>query len=266
MDSDLFFAAHPVFTLGEFAQAGDSGARAVSTAKTLLARQVDAGRIVRVRRGLYATVPPGVEPARAAVDPFLLASRLADDAVVAYHAALQFRGKAYSIWRRFHYVTSRPSRPLSFSGGEFVPVAVPAALRLDPGHEPEVEAVPHAGSMVRVTSLERTLVDVLGSPSRSGGWEEVWRSLEMVEFFDVDRVVEYAHRLGSAVTAARVGVFLQQHQKELMVDEQGLIALRAMRPRQPRYFDPERRRGRMLRDWNLIVPDDILERRWEEVA
>ena len=37
---------------------------------------------------------------------------------------------------------------------------------------------PHAGGQVRVTSLERSLVDLLHSPEHGGGWEEIWRSLE----------------------------------------------------------------------------------------
>ena len=38
-----------------------------------------------------------------------------------------------------------------------------------------------AGMSLRVTNLERTFVDVLDRPLFSGGWEEVWRSLEAVE-------------------------------------------------------------------------------------
>ena len=31
---------------------------------------------------------------------------------------------------------------------------------------------------MRVTSLERTLVDLLHAPRHGGGWEETWRSLQ----------------------------------------------------------------------------------------
>jgi len=266
MDSDVFYATHPVFTLEEFLRAGGEADRTLSTAKNLLARQVAAGRVVRVRRGLYATVPPGVPPSHVVVDPFLLVGRLAPDAVIAYHAALQFHGKAYSVWRRFHYLTDGPRRPFVFAGDEFVPVSTPAALRSNEGRRTGIEELSHAGGVIRVTGLERTFVDALDTLARSGGWEEVWRSLEMVEFFDVDWVVEYTLRFGSAVTAARVGVFLELHRAELMVEDARLAELRSSRPRQPRYFDPQARRGRLLAAWNLIVPDEILERRWEETA
>ena len=65
-----------------------------------------------------------------------------------------------------------------------------------------VTEVVRAGLRVRVTTHELTLVDVLDAPRHGGGWEEIWRSLESVEFFDVDAVTDYALKLGSATTVA----------------------------------------------------------------
>ena len=66
-----------------------------------------------------------------------------------------------------------------------------------------------------MTGLERTLVDVLNRPDLTGSWEEIWRSLESVEFFDLDKVAEYVHLLGNATTAAKVDFFLEQHREAL---------------------------------------------------
>jgi predicted transcriptional regulator of viral defense system len=264
MRSETFFEAHPVFTLHEFVAARSEASSNVNTVQNLLAKHVVGGRIVRVRRGLYATVPRGVEPARAQVDPFLLASQLAEDATISYHAALQFYGKSYSVWRRFLYLTDQRQRPFAFRGDEFVPARTPVAIRDLPDKGGGIQRVPHAGAWVRVTTLERTMVDALSSPQRCGGWEEIWRSLEMVEFFDVDAIVAYVLRLRSAVTAARVGYFLEQHRRELMVEESRLAELRSHAPRQPRYFDSARAVGSLVHGWNLVVPDDIAQRRWEE--
>jgi predicted transcriptional regulator of viral defense system len=120
---------------------------------------------------------------------------------------------------------------------------------------------------VRVTGYERTLVDVLDSPDYGGGWEEIWRSLESVEFFDLDFVVDYALRLGTALTIARVGFFLEQHRAELMVEQRHLEALRARAPKQRQYFERRQRKGgKLVHRWNLIVPNEVLERSWAEVA
>ncbi|MEO6326155.1 MAG: type IV toxin-antitoxin system AbiEi family antitoxin domain-containing protein [Thermoanaerobaculia bacterium] len=259
-----FFASHPVFTHDEFS-AQVSEAASPQTRKNVLAYHVRRGRLVRVRRGLYASVPRGVEASSFDPDPYLIATRLAPDATVAYHAALQFRGRTYSVWHRFHFVTATWAKGLSFRGSEFIPVQLPASLRRLPDQGTGVADERHADGTVRTTTFERSLVDLLDAPDLGGGWEEVWRSLEMVEFFDLDAVTAYALALGSALTVARVGFYLEQHRTELMVEDRHLERLRAHAPKQAAYFDPPRKPGKLVKGWNLVVPDYVLRRSWGEV-
>ncbi len=49
-----------------------------------------------------------------------------------------------------------------------------------------------------------------------------------------------------------------------MVPQSYLNALRERGPRSPVYFDPARRPGRFLAAWNLVIPQDVLDRSWEE--
>ena len=105
-----------------------------------------------------------------------------------------------------------------------------------------------SGMSLRITGLERTLVDVLDRPHLAGGWEEVWRSLESVEFFDLDSVVEYVDLLGNATTASKVGFYLDTHRQALMVEERHLRELQKRRPRQPHYVDRKRSGRWPLRD------------------
>lgn len=259
-----FFHTRPVFTHAEAVDVHTAGGASARTTNNLLAHHVRSGRLLRLRRGLYATVPRGVGADRFAPDPYLVATKLAGDATVAYHAALEYHGRAYSMWRRFHYLTARRARPLRFRGLELIPVLAPAAVRSLPDFGGGIVERPYAGGTVRVTTLERALVDVLDAPHRCGGWEEVWRSLELVEFFDLDAVIDYALKLRSSITVARVGYFLEQHRDELMVEARHLDALRAHAPPQACYFDPRRAPGKLVAGWNLIVPDAVLNKTWEE--
>lgn len=130
-----------------------------------------------------------------------------------------------------------------------------------------VIAADRSGVDVRVTNLERTMVDVLDRPQLGGGWEEIWRSLESVEFFDLDAVVDYALLLGNATTIAKAGFFLEQHRERLMVEERHLEQLRKHGPRAPFYLSRSQRHpGKLVAGWNLVVPLEVLERRWLEVG
>lgn len=267
MKHNEFLKRNPVFTADEFSDYLSAregiGPRAQ---EALLAYYKKNGRIVRVRGGVYAVIPVGAAPDSYPVDPFLVAVKLTRDAVLSYHTALEFHGRAYSVQEYFTYSTSRRLNPLKFRSYIFRAVKFPEALSRVGKEDFGVLNTEQAGVRIRVTSLERTLVDVLDRPSLSGTWEEIWRSLESVEFFDLDTVVEYALLLGNATTAAKVGFFLEQHREPLMVEERHLKQLSQMRSRQPHYLDRGRREsGRLVSEWNLVIPKEVLDRAWEEV-
>jgi len=260
-----FLARHRVFTHDEFDAARiAAGSRNANTHRNLLQYHLGTGRIVALRRGLYASVPSGVPPGITSVDPYEIAAKLAPDAVLAYHTALDLHGRSYSVFYRFSYLTATRPRPFALRGDRYQGVLVPKELRLSGQADFATTTVDRRGAAVRVTTLERTLVDVLDRPDLGGGWEEIWRSLESVPYFDLDQIVQYATLLDHTVTTARVGFFLEQHREALMVPQSCLDALRERGPRSPVYFDPARRPGRFLAAWNLVIPQDVLDRSWEE--
>ena len=102
MDTNGFMAKNPLFTRDDWMSFRKAHAEASeSSAEQLLEYYVGKRRLVRVRRELYAVVTPGVEANRADVDPFVVCMKAAADAVVAYHAALEFHGHAYSLHNEF---------------------------------------------------------------------------------------------------------------------------------------------------------------------
>jgi predicted transcriptional regulator of viral defense system len=261
-----FFAAHPLFSRAELTthlHARRSGnPKAVDA---LLRYHVQAGHLVKLRRGLYGVVPAGANPGTSPVDSYLLASRLADDAVLGYHAALALHGKAHSVFQQFYFLTATTPRPFRFRGQLFRAVAFPRKLVRAQQERFGVETREWAGLDVVVTSLERTLVDLFDRPELGGGVEEVWRSLGAVEFVDLDMVTEYAVLLGNATTVAKVGYFLEAHRERLMVSDAHLARLRRRRPRQPHYFEKrDTGKGRFVAGWNLVVPESVMTRAWEE--
>lgn len=263
-----FLAAHPVFTLAEFAEWYSHRRRTSErTVEALLAYHVKSGHLVRVRKGLYVAVPPGSSASGVPIDPFLVAGKLTPDSILAYHTAIEVHAKAHSPMHEFYYLTSVAARPLDFRGQRFRAVHPPAALRSKRAELSNVLDTDRMGLTVRVTNLERTMVDVLDRPHLGGGWEEVWRSLESIEFFDLDAVVEYALLLDNATTIAKVGFFLDQHKEHLMVEDRHLEPLKKNSPRRPHYFSrSDRRSGKLVAGWNLVVPPEILERSWQEVV
>ncbi len=263
MDMRTFLAKHPVFTRDEleFALQADHS-RDQNTANARLAHHVRTGHVVQIQRGLYASVPVGADPTTFVPDPWLVATKLTEDAAIAYHSAFQFHGRAYTVSDEYVFVSNRAMRPKEFRGCSFRRVSPPKAIRETDQEQFGIETVDRLGQDIRVASLERSLVDVLDRPDLGGGWEEIWRSAESLEYYDIQQVVDYALLLRNATTAAKVGFFLEQHQGQLMVEDSLLDRLREARSRQPHYMD-RNAPGRLVADWNLIVPEQVLTRAWE---
>jgi predicted transcriptional regulator of viral defense system len=261
-----FFALHPLFTRDALVRHMEkaSGLKPkASTVNALLRYHQGTGRILSVRRGLFASIPPGSAPASAPVDAYLLGILGCPGGVLGYHSALELHGLAYSTFESVQVLVPRSQRSWSFRGVGYHPVQP----RLSLGTEAltlEVETMDRIGFDLPVTSVARTLVDVLDRPDLAGGWEEIWRSLETLRLVDPHAVLAYLEKLGNATTAALVGFFLEQHRATLSVDDAMLRSLEQHRPRGKHYLDRSKG-GRLASRWNLIVPNALWDRAWEEM-
>lgn len=265
LSMDTFFASHPVFRLDELrAYRNVLGGR---SEEALLRYYQQTGRVEPIRRGVYAVAPRGSAGSRIAVDPLLVAGRCVPDAVIVNHSALEYHGLAYSGFQTVTFQTYCTTRRFNFHGSNFIPLSPPGGLKQTNGDELETIAGERFGMSVTVTSIERTLVDVINSPRWSGSWEEIFRSLDSIEYVDTERVLEYLRALGNATTVSRVGWFLDSRREQLMISSVQIEDIRNMKPSRPVYFDRTYPgQTRFIRDWNLVVPVSVADRGWEEPA
>ena len=266
MKIEAFFHTHPVFRYEEFshlkAEQGTSNPRAVRKA---LLYYVKAGRLLNVRRGLYAVVPPDGTRDQLLVDPYLLASQASNDSVLAYHTALELHGVAYSAFEQFTFLTSQKIKPFEFRSQWFQSVAFPIALKKSGNNNFGTERLDRQRMAIQVTNLERTFVDVLDRVELSGGWEEVVRSISNMAVLDVHAAISYCLLLDNRILAAKVGFFLEQRQGAFAVNEDVLKPLLEKKPLTPQSLvSHDKEGGRLIKKWNLILPLHVLNKSWEE--
>jgi len=261
MKAETFLTTHSLFSRDEFAAALLGRGRSEATVAAHLARWTRLGRIERVKQGLYVRVDTPPRPP----DLIALASRMAPDAAVAYHTALEAHGLAQSLFERLTFVTATGVKPMTFQGRRFVPVRPRAPLLRAGRGERWIERAERAGIEFRVTDLERTVMDVLDRPAVAGGLEEVWRSLARVPALDPGSLQDYVGLLESKTLAAKVGFFLESRRDELVVPETLLAWLRSRIPASPVYVE-RGRKGRLVARWALIVPPEFHEQREDVLA
>jgi predicted transcriptional regulator of viral defense system len=258
MDTAEFFHAKPVFTSRDLDDhLGRASCEASRDRGAILARLKRDGRIVRVRRGLFAAVPEGESAEGCGIDHLLVASRLTPDAVVTHGSALECLGLAEGPAGEAVYSAVRPLNPIVLRGRLYRGVKFPKSLVRGGSQLLEVKTVERGGSRLSVATAERALVDLIDRPDLSGGWAATVALLARLERLDLAAVVAYTRALANSTTAAKVGWYLAGRREAFPGSERHLAELSALRPNQPHYLDRSRRRdGRLVADWNLIVGHD----------
>jgi predicted transcriptional regulator of viral defense system len=251
-------ARQAVITLNELREALDQDhSRHPRSREALLSYHLKVGHLARARRGLYIVVPLGADPATCPVDPLVLAGKWTDTAVLAYRTALEAYGRLPGQAGHYFFQSRSPAGRSRLRGWCFESVVFPKSLRESSSERLAVTTVTRSGMEIAVTSLERTLVDLLDRPAFSGGWWNAWRLAEAIPQVNPDLVVEYVRRLGNRTTAAKVGCYLERHATSLPVPEGHLESLRQLVPRQPHYVERDHE-GSLASAWNLILPDDTI--------
>lgn len=259
-----FFAVRPVFTLSEFRDAVKSTRKYFRASNNMLAYYTTQGRIKRIRRGVYVVIPAGSTLENFSYDPFLVAGKLTEDAVLGYQTALACYGKSYSSASNFQVMTQQQFLPIQLSGAIFSAVSFPHKLITAGQTMVETTNVDRSGISVRITTYERTLVDTLDRTQYSPSWEELWRSLALFEYINPIAVINYIKLLDNSSTAAKVGFFLEQHREAFMIEDAVLAQLEKLKPKSIHYITSQRQGGQFVARWNLIVPEQVITKGWEE--
>lgn len=258
MDTSTFLQTHRVFNLDEAVQAlAPSGGRNATLERLKYAAA--RGKLKKLARGVYASVPPGVEPAKFQPDRFLAAAALRPDAIFSHHSALELLGAAHSEWRLCTAYSVRRSQLFDLDGLELRFLSYPQPLLRQKVTELGTRSVHRLDRELCVTGPERTLIDGFRRPDLVGGLEEFVESAAGFSVLELPLLFALLDAFGQKVLWAAVGWFLDTYRATFFVSDDDLTFLKKHVPRAPLYLARDQRGGVLIHGWNLIVPRALVE-------
>jgi predicted transcriptional regulator of viral defense system len=130
--------------------------------KEILRRYKKQGLIVQVRRDLYVATDLATNASLAS--KFEIAAHITPSSCLAYHAALEYHGLAHQVFYRLYVSSNETFRNFDYDGIEYIFCQAKSETGV---------IRPVTGSYVRVTDLERTVIDCINRIDLSGGLEEL---------------------------------------------------------------------------------------------
>ena len=192
--------------------------------------------------GVDSTLLSSPVPGVAAVHEFEVAMALVQPAAISHWSALNYHGLTEQIPRHVFVLTTtdvsvprkRTSESHGGRGGYPVNGTVYRFVQVRPERYFGVERIWMGDARVSITNLERTLLDGLAMPQHCGGFGEVIHAFgEAMDRLDVERIAEYAQRLGPAV-AKRAGWVLEHQDCETsQLDELAALPIKGHRKLDP---------------------------------
>jgi predicted transcriptional regulator of viral defense system len=235
-----------VFTTRDYLRAcGDTQAN-----RNLLSRAVKAGKIHKVKHGLYASNSGKYRDV--IHNKYNIIAAAAPDAILCYDSAFELFAGQHAIVLRTAFFTARQAKSFEFQGREYQPFSAPKKPRRTRGYRQS------NGAVVKGTTPEQTIIDSLIQPNRCLGIENVLRSIATVSSINIKELLAI---LGEETTPVKVrlGWVLEQKQAQWQISDEEITALQNFVIQGPFYFTPSHIRAKDAYDskWKLYFSEPI---------
>lgn len=215
------------------------------SAATLLWRYQKQGYIMQVRRGLYCVTNMATQQPEA--NKYQIASSITPTAYIAYHAAMEYHGLAHQVYYDVTVGSEQSFRAFDFDGIHYAPHLSTLALGIDS---------PVADSHVRVTNVERTLIDCIDRIDLCGGWEELVNCLRGVHYLREEQLTEVLKIYGKTALYKKTGFLFEQLWLPVSTD---VIAMcRSYAKDSVMYLTSDGTSDVFHAAWRLYAPHDLL--------
>ena len=215
-----------------------------SAAQWQIKNYLKKGFIERVRRDLYVVV--SLETEQPIPSRYQIASRIADDSYVSHHSAFEFYGYANQVFYDVYFGSERRVRSFEYDGLDYRQVVWRGCT-----------GVQKTNIGVRVTSLERTVIDSIADFPRIGGLEELLRCLSLIPSLDEEKLLEALEVYDRGQLYQKAGYILESYKDELSLSNMFFEKSAARISASKTYLFENQNDFVFHEKWQLYAPADL---------
>lgn len=174
-----------------------------SILKVLLNRLEKQGWIERIEKGKYIIIPLGAKKAAYTLNEFIIAFILVQPSAISYWSALNYHGFTEQIPNTvfIQTIARKKYQEKKIFGIKYKIVRIIEKKFF--GLQQEIIE----DSKINLTDREKTIADCLDKPQYCGGIIEVAKAIKSKNY-DLDRLLEYAKKIGNTGVIRRLGYLL----------------------------------------------------------
>lgn len=217
------------------------------TAHSIIQSYKKKGLIQSVKRDLFVAM--SLETKQPVPNRYAVASHIATDAYITHHSAFEYYGLANQVYYEVYVASKARFRSLEYDGVTYRHIS----SALDSGVETKKDGV-------RVTDVERTVVDAIKDFEKIGGFEELLRCLNLTPYVDHSKLLKYLITYNKGFLYQKAGYILEHYRRFLQLPESFFATCQNHIPRSKRYLYQKLQQEphTLSEDWKLYVPKNLL--------
>lgn len=220
------------------------------TAAKMLSRWNEQGALKRIRRGLYAPIPPqSILQDQVLEEPLILIPEVFDPSYIGGWTATEHWDLTEQLFRSICVLTNRPvqHKKQTLQGLPFVLKHIRQELIF--------ATVPlwKGRTKLHISDPHKTIVDILNDPAIGGGIQHCVlcvRNYYASEHYNSSRLIEYATRMNNGAILKRLGFIVEQ----LGIDNEFVKKCAGRLTMGNTKIDPALPATRLITKWRLWVP------------
>lgn len=238
-------ARYPVFTIKEVERLTGN----IKTAYSQLGRLMKKDLVRKVRVNIYSPVNPMTR--QIAATRYQIACAITDTAYISHHSAFEYYGLANQVFNEVYVSSDTRFNNFVYENISYSYVA----SRICGGIN-----LAKNTTGVKITDMERTVVDSIHDFNKIGGFEELTDCLDGIHFLDEVKLLKYLEAYNNKSLYQRTGFILQQYERGMQISAAFFKKCKERIGSSRRYLVKELTDNNIYNsEWQLMVPEDLFE-------
>jgi len=218
------------------------------SADTIARNYLKKGYIQSVRRGLYVAIDLATH--ESAVSKFRIAAKITPTSYASHHTAFEYYGCANQVSYQVEVSSDTAFAPFEFVGITYTYLG----SRIENG-------IITRPDRVRITDIERTVLDGINDFEKVMGLEELLRCLELVPMVKENKLLEYLSSYGKQVLYQKTGYILEHFRELWNLSDNFFATCEAEIGKSKRYLYKTSAHEKIEynRRWRLVVPNNLMK-------
>lgn len=216
----------------------------MESARSAIKRMMKDKTVAKIRNNMYTCI--NGETGAPVANRFQIASHITPTSYVSHHTAMEYYGITEQVFCDVYVSSETSFRDFIFDGYTYRYVTSKSLEG--------VESPVYNGG-IRITNLERTLVDSIKDMDKIAGIEEVVVDISCVDRkLQETRLVKYLELYSNQFLCQKIGYLLSEHKEQMGLSDAFFETCKSYIGKSKRYLTKDMLEGSYDNTWKLVVP------------